>query len=194
MSGKAFSRAVLAVLIISGARPALAQSSLADLARQEQERRKQIEKPSKVLTNEDLRSAPPVIQGSPAGAPAEAAKEPAAAEKSAETKDQAAQPSAADKGAEPKDQAYWSGRQKTLQTQLERDQTFAVALQSRISALTTQYVNQSDPVQQAAVATERQNAITELNRLTKQIEDDKKALADLQEEARRAGVPPGWLR
>ena len=31
-------------------------------------------------------------------------------------------------------------------------------------------------------------------RLKKAIENDKKALADLQEEARRAGVPPGWMR
>ena len=41
---------------------------------------------------------------------------------------------------------------------------------------------------------ERQKAIDELNRLKKEIEDDKKAIAALQEEARRAGVPPGWLR
>ena len=45
-----------------------------------------------------------------------------------------------------------------------------------------------------AIATERQKTIDELNRLKKEIEDDKKAIADLQEEARRAGVPPGWLR
>ena len=93
-----------------------------------------------------------------------------------------------------KDQAYWSGRAKGLQTQLERDQTFAVALQSRINALTTQYVNQGDPLQQATIANDRQKALDELNRLSKQIDDDKKAIADLQEDARRAGVPAGWVR
>ena len=41
---------------------------------------------------------------------------------------------------------------------------------------------------------ERQKAIADLNRLTKEIADGKKAIADFQEEARRAGVPPGWLR
>jgi hypothetical protein len=34
----------------------------------------------------------------------------------------------------------------------------------------------------------------ELDRLKKQIDATKKAIADLEEEARRANVPPGWLR
>jgi len=36
--------------------------------------------------------------------------------------------------------------------------------------------------------------VAELDRLKKQLLADKKAIADLEEEARRAGVPPGWLR
>ena len=36
--------------------------------------------------------------------------------------------------------------------------------------------------------------LAELAKLKEQIQKDKKALADLDEEARRAGVPPGWLR
>jgi hypothetical protein len=168
------------------------QTSLADVARQEQERRKTIRKPAKVITNSDLRSVPPVIPPPPAAEPAADGTKPASTDSS---KTEAPRASGGDKPAEQaKDQSYWSGRVKALQTQLERDQTYAVALQSRINALTTQYVNQADPVQQAAVATDRQNAVNELNRLTKQIEDDKKAISDLQEEARRAGAPPGWLR
>lgn len=181
----------VAGVLAAGSWPLLGQqASLAEVARQEHERRKTIQKPAKVITNADLRNVPPVIPPpAPAGPLADGAK-PAAEPGKSET---AAPPG--DKPAEqPKDQAYWSGRFKGLQTQLERDQTFAVALQSRINALTTQYVNQADPVQQAAVATDRQNAVNELNRLTKQIEDGKKAVSDLQEEARRAGVPPGWLR
>jgi hypothetical protein len=30
--------------------------------------------------------------------------------------------------------------------------------------------------------------------MTKNIGNDRKAIGDLQEEARRASVPPGWLR
>jgi hypothetical protein len=168
----------------------LGAQSLADVARREQDRRKAIKKPSKVLTNKDLGGGP----GTPAttaAATGDASGTPAAASKDGQ------KPGAdAGKKAEEaaKDQAVWSGRAKGLQTQLDRDQEFAVALQSRINALTTQYTNQGDPVQQAALANDRKKALEDLNRLTKQIEDDKKAIAALQEDARRAGVPAGWLR
>jgi hypothetical protein len=33
-----------------------------------------------------------------------------------------------------------------------------------------------------------------MERVKKEITEHTKALADLQEEARKAGVPPGWLR
>ena len=36
--------------------------------------------------------------------------------------------------------------------------------------------------------------LAEVERLKGQIEADKKALADIQVEARRAGIPPGWVR
>ena len=48
--------------------------------------------------------------------------------------------------------------------------------------------------QRGVLASERQKALGELDRLKKQIEAGKKAIADLEEEARRANVPPGWLR
>jgi hypothetical protein len=185
--------AAIAVLLSFGSTVSpLAAQSLADVARKEQDRRKTIQKPSKVLTNKDLGSAPTASPETPAAAaPDGGATTQTAADKSgqkpgAEGEKKAEEPA--------KDQAYWSGRAKGLQTQLERDQTFAVALQSRINALTTQYVNQGDPIQQAALGTERQKAVDELSRLTKQVEDDKKAIANLQEDARRAGVPSGWLR
>jgi len=44
------------------------------------------------------------------------------------------------------------------------------------------------------IARDKQKAIDELNQLKQSIENDKKAISDLEEEARKAGVPPGWLR
>ncbi len=193
MRTKASLIVVTAVLVSIGATAVpLAAQSLADVARKEEERRKAIKKPSKVLTNKDLGSVPATAPPeTTATTPDASGTTPAAAGKDG-------QKPAADaekKAAEPaKDQAYWSGRAKGLQTQLDRDQTFAVALQSRINALANEYTNQGDGVRQQAIAVERQKTIDELNRLTKQIQDDKKAIADLQEDARRAGVPAGWLR
>ena len=70
----------------------------------------------------------------------------------------------------------------------------AVALQSQINGLTADFAARDDPAQRAKVGTDRQKALTELDRVKKEIQQHTKALADLQEEARRAGVPPGWLR
>ena len=194
--------AVAAVVVVAalfspgGLAPVTAQESLAEVARREQERRQSIKQAAKVLTNKDL-GAVPAIAPPPATAttPAADGTTPAA---EAGTDGATAAPAPAD-GAKPgpepaRDQAYWSSRAKELQGQLTRNETFAVALQSRINALANEYTNQSDPIQQAAVASERQKSIDELNRLTRQIADDKTAIATLQEDARRAGVPPGWLR
>jgi hypothetical protein len=184
----------MAVVLSLGVFAPLAAQSLADVARQEEARRKAIKKPAKVLTNQDLGAAgaaPP--PSTPAAAPGSDGKPATPAEGGTD-----AQKNAADgekKPAEPaKDQAYWSGKWKDLQTQISRNETFAIALQARINALANEYTNQGDGVQQLAIAAERQKTVDELNRLTKQIADDKKAAADLQEQARRDGVPPGWLR
>jgi hypothetical protein len=83
---------------------------------------------------------------------------------------------------------------KTLRDRLDRDQIYVDALQSRVNALSTDFVNRDDPAQRAQVANDRQRALGELERLKRQIADEKQAMADLEEEARRAGVPPGWLR
>ena len=93
-----------------------------------------------------------------------------------------------------RDQAYWSKRMADLREQLSRDQVYMDALQSRINALTTDFVNRDNPIQRNQIAADRQRALDELARLKKGTEDDRKAIADFEEEARRAAVPPGWLR
>jgi hypothetical protein len=101
---------------------------------------------------------------------------------------------AADDKTVVKDEAYWSGRMRDLRAQLERDQTFMDALQSRINALTTDYVNRDDPAQRRQIGIDREKALSELDRVRKAVEDDTRAIPALEDEARRAGVPAGWLR
>ena len=67
-------------------------------------------------------------------------------------------------------------------------------MQSRINALTADFASHDDPLQRAAIERDRQRSISELGRLQQDIKDTQKALSDLDEEARKAGVPPGWLR
>jgi len=172
--------------------------SLADVARKEEARRKNLPEPAKVYTNKDLKPVPTSL---PASTPDAKTDEKAAPEKDDPAKaadktdktDKAA--AAAPATREPaKDQAYWVGRLKAVQDQVARDETYAAAMQSRINALTTDFINRDDPAQKRTLEQDRLKAIAEMDRLKQAIVNDKKALDSLLEEARRAGVPPGWLR
>ena len=188
-----FVSAIAASMLLAGSSLApLAAQSLAELARQEDERRKSIAQPAKVITNKDLAPAPVPAPAAPEPAPPAADAGKAAAKPGAD----AEAPKAPEPGAAPavRDQAYWSGRVSALQVQLDRDQVYADALQTRVNALTTDFVNRDDPAQRDVIERDRQKALAELDRLKRAVEADRKALADVQEEARRAGVPPGWLR
>ena len=175
----------------------LSAQSLAAVAKQEEERRKTIKQPSKVLTNKDLKPVPAAPEPAAAAAPKADAPKDAAADTARDTsKDASAKDAAAAPAAAPtvKDQAYWSSELRTRQSQLSRDQIYAAALQSRVSALSTDFVNRDDPAQRAVIAGDRQRALDELDRLNKQIVTDQQTITDFMEDARRAGVPPGWLR
>jgi hypothetical protein len=93
-----------------------------------------------------------------------------------------------------KDEAYWSGRMKAERATLDRLQIFADSLQSRINALLTDFVNRDDPAQRAKIETDRKTALAELERVNKDLDQQRKKIAALEDEARRAGVPSGWLR
>jgi hypothetical protein len=199
MSAKATWRAracIAAFLGITAAgliAPPVQAQSLADIARKEEERRKTVAAPAKVYTNKDLHAVPAGAPTASTPAPGKAADEaPKAAD--GDGKGSAPKTANADDKAAAKDQKYWFGRLKALQDKLARDQDYADAMQTRINALTTDFVNRDDPAQRAVIEQNRQKSIAELARLTASVQDTKKAIADLLEEARRAGVPPGWLR
>lgn len=174
--------AIIGVAVLASGTGTAWSQTLADVARKEDDRRKTLRDGAKVYTNKDLGKAPALSPAVPAPTAPAAAPTSPAAEAPPEEKEP------------PRDQAYWSGRMAELRSQLERDQTYIDALQSRVNALSADFVNMDDPARRAVVERERQKALAELDRLKKTAEDGKKALAELEEEARRAGVPPGWLR
>jgi hypothetical protein len=187
-----------AAAVLLTAMTARAQS-LADVARKEEERRKAHPEAAKVYTNKDLNAAP--APSTPAAGTKDTkdpkdAKDPKDGKDTKDPKDAKDPKAATDaNGKEPaKDKAYWSGRLKKLQDQLEQNQMLVDAMQTRINALNTDFVNRDDPAQRSVIERDRQKALSELSRLKQAVVDGKKAVADLEEEARRAGVPPGWLR
>ena len=175
--------------------------SLADVAQKEEVRRQGVRSGTKVYTNGDLKVVDPPPDPAPAAASSGAgtgdkkSTEPAADSKS-DAKAGAKAPAKdaeAEKG-ETRDQEYWGARMRKLNEQLGRDRLYAEALQSRINGLTAEFSAKDDPVQRSIVAQDREKALAELDRLRKQVEEDKDAIGSAEEEARRAGVPPGWLR
>ncbi len=172
-------------VVATGARP------LADVAKDEEARRKTVRKPAKVYTNSDLNSDYALGVPPPPSTPGTAG---ANATPGNATSSNASPAAAAEAGAAAKDQAYWSGRIKEARSNLSRAQIFADSLQSRINALTTEYVNRDDPAQRSKIEADKNTALAELERVKKELETHTKAIKAIEDEARRAGVPAGWLR
>lgn len=186
--------AITAVVLVGFAALASAQTSttkpLAQVAKDEEARRKSVKKPAKVYTNNNLR---PDISSGVAAAPTPPSTPDKPANASPSNTSPAA-PGATAPAAGAKDQAYWSGRIQAARAALDRTQIFADSLQSRINALTTEFVNRDDPAQRAKLEGDRKAALAELERVKKELEEQRKAITAIEDEARRANVPSGWLR
>jgi hypothetical protein len=176
--------------------PSLARAqTLADVARAEEARRKLVKQPAKVYTNDDLKRDG--SEGTSAPVPPAPVAQPASGAKTAGASNTAAtptpdQPATADDSR--KGEKYWRDRITSARETLTNDKVLLDALQARVSALTTDFVNTDDPAQRAVVETNRKTALAQMDRLTKDIDTQTKAIAAIEEEARKASVPPGWLR
>lgn len=193
------SQIVAAALLLLFGRSMAFPQSLGEIARKEEERRKTVKTPSKVYTNDTLRRDPGSLSAPAQPAPA-SPSQPASATPapSTPTPDSPSASSPPVDGAKPqaqaKDEKYWRGRITQAREQLDRNKTLLDALQSRVSALATDFVNKDDPAQRSVIERDRQRALAEIERLKKEVADQTKAIAAIEEEARRAGVPAGWLR
>jgi hypothetical protein len=188
-------------------------AQLGSIAKKESERRKTA--PSgKVYTNDSLSPAPAPLSA-PATSTADAAPaassssdadksaadksttDKSATEKSAADTTDKAGPSkqvSADPAERKKEEAEWRERVKNEREALDRAKSYADALQIKINSLNTDFVNRDDPVQRAAIAAQRDKSLAEMDRLKKEIAEHIRKIATIQQDARRAGVPAGWVR
>ena len=95
---------------------------------------------------------------------------------------------------EKKTEAYWRSRSTAVQQSLARTKVLLEAMQSRINALNAEALAADDPGRQAALHADLTTATGEMARLKQESEKLNKDFAAIQDEARRANVPPGWLR
>jgi len=96
-------------------------------------------------------------------------------------------------------EGYWKDRMRVLTTQIDTD---TLALQAATDRL-TRYLRELEqsrvdvngiPLVSRTAKIQADFARDEVSRLTATVAADRTAVARLEEEARRANVPPGWLR
>jgi hypothetical protein len=182
--------------ILAGSAPAVqAQTpTLGEVAKKEADRRKAQPAAGKVYTNKDLPASAQTPAAVPASGPETAAPvDPVAAATAAKPAEPKPEGEVKPEG-ETKDEAWWKHRIMSTREELRRNEMFAEALQTRINALSRDYTSRDNPAQRRQIGQDRAESLSELNRVKQDIERGKKQIADIEEEARKAGVPPGWLR
>jgi hypothetical protein len=189
--------AVAALAVLSA--PVAAQQSqpsLAELARQEAARRKSIKDTKKVITTKDM---PESARRPAAAAPSDSggahdSHPPAAAHKPpAGAPGDAAAGAPGDAAADANGEAAWRARMTQAREGLRRNEVLLDALAARVNGLTMDYDRHS-PFERGTIGETRQKALEEMEQIKGAIEQSKKQIADIEEDARKAGVPPGWLR
>ena len=180
----------LTALVCLFAGGSLAGQSLGSVAKEAETKRKTTKSSGKVYTNDQLKSDPkdaaPAAPASASGS-APVAAPPSQSGVNADAKQD-------DSAKQGKDEAYWRDRIKTERDALARAETFASALQSQVNGLYGEFTACQAPPQCNEISARRRNSLAELDRVKKEITQHTKAIADIQEEARRAGVPAGWVR
>ncbi len=187
-------KSLMCALIVSCSLIPVHAQSLADVAKKVKEQRAAAQKQSgsekppapKVYTNEDLKDAPPasIIGQAPEASPAVVAEREKAETERADEYRKAAK----------RDETYWKGQMRDRQAALDADTLQAAAMQTRVNSLDADLDLGTSIPDRTVVRREREKALTELVRLRALVLADRKAIATLEEEARRANVPPGWLR
>lgn len=166
---------------------------LAEVAKKEEARRKTAKKATRVITNANLGAGE--VNLPPKGMPSFAGSSNATPSNTSP-----GSPTIPGGKTEPidpaakKDQAYWQGRIAAAREQVRQTTLFADSLQTRINSLRTDFVNRDNRVEREKIQQDLNTALAELERLKKELDKHQKAITAIEDEARRAGVPAGWLR
>jgi hypothetical protein len=170
---------VVAGVLVAGVAASSAQS-LADVARKEEARRQKVAKPSKVYKDEDVQKYAPVTSSAQTKASTVTAL------------DANGKPVGRQAAAEglPADEAGWRARLQNARDGLDRDKLLLSALeqQARSSGRRTGAAEGEQPADDTSARA------AEIKRLKAEMDGFRATLANAEEDARKAGVPPGWVR
>jgi hypothetical protein len=161
--------------------PAPQEDSLAAAARRTREQKKDIPKPAKVFDNDNIPTQGGVSTvGSSSSAPS--------GESNAATPAPGAAPAASG-------EKFWRDKFDTLRHKLDQDQADLDVMQRELGVLNMQ--DYSDPMktmQQGLTRSDINDKTAAIETKKKQIEADKQAITDAEDDLRKAGGDPGWAR
>jgi DNA repair exonuclease SbcCD ATPase subunit len=194
---------------------AASAQTLADIAKQDTDRRKSVKHPAKVYTNDDVQDVKPILPmmendgtgakpmekkddasaASPdtSGAAAAGAASATHADPNAKADGNGTAKPAGTPGVKSGDEAAWRARFNAAREAVSRTQLQLESMRSRAAQLTAASAAASED-QRASFQKKQQDALQEYDKLRADLQRSQKALSDLETEASRAGVPPGWLR
>jgi hypothetical protein len=180
------SAALVAILLIGNFALESSAQSLGELARREEERRRQTT-PGKQYTNADLpdtasATAPAVTQPDP-GPAAAAAADPSPAK--AADADADAPPA---RGREKRDETYWRTRARELRGHVQRTQTEIGSLEARLTELETQAATSPDALR------ERDVTAAHLRKLRQNLQSFGKEVERFEQRAHTDRVPADWIK
>jgi hypothetical protein len=158
--------------------PPAQQDSLAEAARKARAQKKEAPKATKVFTNDNI----PTVGGvSSVGVETSGAEQAGAG---------AAQAGSAGK---PDDEKTWRERFAALHHKLEQDESELDVLQRELGVLNLQFYNDPTKAMQQQLSREdivKKTAAIEAKK--KDVDADKQAISDAEDELRKAGGDPGW--
>jgi len=168
--------------------PATTGDPVADAARKARAEQKTTPKPKKVFTNDDIPSA---AVSSPPPAASDATKK---TDGQAQVGDKSGKKEL-DPEDDPKQQAYWQKRSRTLHAKLSAAEQELDVLQRELSKDEVQYY--PDP-QKALMQQYNRSDINEkhakVDAKKADVESLKQQVANLEDDVRKAGGDPGWVR
>jgi len=170
------------------------QTPLVDAARRERARRAAIppDQKARVYTNDDLRVSGGLTIGLlPTNVEAAAASAPGGSPVAAPDE---GEPAAEPEAAAVRGEDYWRTRIAAARDAQARAALMAAALQNRADGLWAQFTAIDDPVQRGAVERQRLETLGALEETRAERDRLGGEIREIEDEARRSGVPPGWLR
>jgi hypothetical protein len=185
---------------------AASAQTLADVAKKDNDRRKSVKHPAKVYTNDDVQDVKPILpmmendgtgtrpiertnsqSDSSTSAPGAATADPNAAAANGGSRP------VGTPGVKSGEEAGWRARMNSAREAVSRTQLQLESMRTRAAQLTAASAAANDD-QRTGVQKKQQDALQEYDKLRGDLQRNQKALSDLEAEAARAGVPPGWLR